>query len=238
MSAGDCSNASCLSLPPVPEWPLLAGYLEAHSLPLLSAVQIEQLAHYQRLLTVANQQFNLTHLLTDQEFLTGHCLDTLLLWQLLGSLPAPPGHYLDLGSGAGIPGLLIASWSGWPATLIDRNQKRCRFLRWVSQQLKLSQLQVSNQPVESYCLAPAADQQPLLITARALAKPKAMAALLTDLVVRSATDAQIYFAQQLSVADWQQFPAPTSWQLYDSQHYSLAGSERVVTLWGLGGDAR
>lgn len=47
-------------------------------------------------------------------------------------LRAGPGSLLDLGSGAGLPGLALASW--WPdarATLLDANERRCAALREV-----------------------------------------------------------------------------------------------------------
>jgi 16S rRNA (guanine527-N7)-methyltransferase len=42
---------------------------------------------------------------------------------------SPPGHFLDLGSGGGLPGLVLASHWGLRATLLDSMQKRTSFLR-------------------------------------------------------------------------------------------------------------
>jgi 16S rRNA (guanine527-N7)-methyltransferase len=44
--------------------------------------------------------------------------------------PAPPGHFLDLGSGAGVPGLvLLRSWPESRASLLDGSDRRAAFLR-------------------------------------------------------------------------------------------------------------
>ena len=42
----------------------------------------------------------------------------------------PPGRFVDLGSGGGLPGLVLLSlWPSAVAVLVDANQKRCAFLR-------------------------------------------------------------------------------------------------------------
>jgi 16S rRNA (guanine527-N7)-methyltransferase len=41
----------------------------------------------------------------------------------------PPGRFLDLGSGGGVPGLVLAgTWSGAEAVLLDASARRCEFL--------------------------------------------------------------------------------------------------------------
>jgi 16S rRNA (guanine527-N7)-methyltransferase len=45
-------------------------------------------------------------------------------------LPEPPRRLLDLGSGAGLPGLVLAEeWPTSAVTLLDANRRRCAFLR-------------------------------------------------------------------------------------------------------------
>jgi 16S rRNA (guanine527-N7)-methyltransferase len=42
----------------------------------------------------------------------------------------PPGDWLDLGSGAGVPGLFLAlSWTAVKGALVESNGRRCEFLR-------------------------------------------------------------------------------------------------------------
>jgi 16S rRNA (guanine527-N7)-methyltransferase len=45
-------------------------------------------------------------------------------------LVAPPGRFLDLGSGGGVPGLVLAlDWPDSSAVLLDAGERRCAFLQ-------------------------------------------------------------------------------------------------------------
>jgi 16S rRNA (guanine527-N7)-methyltransferase len=53
--------------------------------------------------------------------------------------PGGPAAFLDLGSGAGVPGLVLAlRWRGTHATLLDANRRRCDFARGAAQRLALA----------------------------------------------------------------------------------------------------
>jgi 16S rRNA (guanine527-N7)-methyltransferase len=44
-------------------------------------------------------------------------------------LPAPPGRFVDLGSGGGVPGLVLAGhWPEAEGVLVDASERRCAFL--------------------------------------------------------------------------------------------------------------
>lgn len=46
------------------------------------------------------------------------------------------GHFCDLGSGGGIPGLILLDvWPESSAVLLDGAQRRCEFLRWAADEL-------------------------------------------------------------------------------------------------------
>jgi 16S rRNA (guanine527-N7)-methyltransferase len=48
---------------------------------------------------------------------------------LAGLIGTPPPRFLDLGSGGGVPGLVLADqWSGADAVLADAGERRCAFL--------------------------------------------------------------------------------------------------------------
>lgn len=52
---------------------------------------------------------------------------------------APPARFLDLGSGGGLPGLVLADvWPSASATLLDANQRRCAFLAKAVDELGLT----------------------------------------------------------------------------------------------------
>ena len=47
---------------------------------------------------------------------------------------------VDLGSGGGVPGLVLASYlPGWSVVLVDASLRRCRFLEWAVEELGFSE---------------------------------------------------------------------------------------------------
>jgi 16S rRNA (guanine527-N7)-methyltransferase len=51
----------------------------------------------------------------------------------------PPAAFLDLGSGGGVPGLVLAvGWQGTPCVLLDAMGRRCDFLAWAVEELGIS----------------------------------------------------------------------------------------------------
>lgn len=53
-------------------------------------------------------------------------------------LPAADELAVDLGSGGGLPGLLLAASTEWHWFLVERSDRRCRFLEWAVRSLALS----------------------------------------------------------------------------------------------------
>lgn len=81
-----------------------------------------------------------------EALLPRHLLDALSIHHLLGT-----GAVLDVGSGAGFPGLALAIARPHQAFwLLDSNGKKARFLRHVVRQLGLGNVQVLHQRVERY----------------------------------------------------------------------------------------
>lgn len=88
-----------------------------------------------------------------------HIADALQLVPLL-----PPGaDGIDLGSGAGFPGLVLAIAAGVPFTLIEANQRKAAFLAEAARATDTA-VQVLSNRIETVRLPPAR-----LVTARALA---------------------------------------------------------------------
>lgn len=100
--------------------------------------------------------------------------------QLLAFAPAPAGKWIDLGSGAGFPGLVVALLSGWHVTLVESRAKRIDYLNRAIALLELeSRAMVAGMPVERVETANFG-----VISARAFAPlPK-----LLDLSARFSTD--------------------------------------------------
>jgi len=97
-----------------------------------------RLLDYLALLVQWNQAYNLTAVRDPQEMLGRHLLDSLSVVPYL-----PAGPLADLGSGAGLPGLVIALARPERAvTLVESNGKKARFLREAVRQLGLAQVRV------------------------------------------------------------------------------------------------
>ena len=83
-----------------------------------------KLAHYKSLVIDENQRQNLISHNSLAEFDTRHVEDAIQLASL-----GKPGSWCDVGSGAGIPGIVIALVTGAPMTLIEPRRLRADFLR-------------------------------------------------------------------------------------------------------------
>jgi 16S rRNA (guanine527-N7)-methyltransferase len=138
----------------------------------LSDAQLAQFARYRDLLLEWNQRFNLTAITDPQEVLTKHFLDSLAF------LLAIPTHFkvsgkltlLDVGSGAGFPGLpLQIVYPSWQITLLEATGKKVRFLEAVIADLGLSQTRAIQGRAEDLAHDPQHRAAYDLVTARALA---------------------------------------------------------------------
>jgi 16S rRNA (guanine527-N7)-methyltransferase len=125
----------------------------------------ERLTAFVDLLRRWQTAHNLVSARTLDDVWTRHVADSL---QLVPYAP-PAGHWVDLGSGAGFPGLVVAiALAGRPLrfTLVESSAKKCAFLRAAAQ--------ASGAAVEVACLriedhARSKPEPPEVISARALA---------------------------------------------------------------------
>ncbi|MBQ0961661.1 16S rRNA (guanine(527)-N(7))-methyltransferase RsmG [Ideonella sp. 4Y11] len=129
-----------------------------------------QLLAYLDLIARWNQVYNLTAVRDPQQMLTQHLLDCLAVVQPLRQQAAALDHaddlrLLDVGSGAGLPGVVLAIANpGWAITCVDTVAKKATFIRQVGAELGLRQLQAVHQRVEDMSTAPFS-----MITSRAFA---------------------------------------------------------------------
>lgn len=110
----------------------------------LTDVQINQLVTYIQLLNKWNKVYNLTSVRDPQEMISRHILDSLAVLPYLSG-----ASLLDVGTGAGLPGIPVAIANPEMAvTLLDSNSKKTRFLQQVKAELKLSNITVVHARVE------------------------------------------------------------------------------------------
>lgn len=139
------------------------------SLPQLASTR---LLAYLHLIAQWNKVYNLTAIRDPQAMLTQHLLDCLAIVPALrrglagqgGGGAGGPRRVLDVGSGAGLPGVVLAICEpGWQVTCVDAVAKKASFIRQVAAELGLPNLQATHQRVE------AMPGQHDLITSRAFA---------------------------------------------------------------------
>jgi 16S rRNA (guanine527-N7)-methyltransferase len=112
----------------------------------LSDKQIQQLLRYLSLILKWNRIYNLSAIRDPIESVKKHLLDSLSIIHFV-----QPGLLLDVGSGAGLPGIVIAIMK--PETevfVLDSVGKKCRFMQAVKSELALENLSVVNSRVESF----------------------------------------------------------------------------------------
>ena len=114
----------------------------------LSDDQAEQLLAYMALLNKWNKASNLTSVRKPDEMVSRHLLDSLSILPFVGA-----GRWLDVGSGGGMPGVILAIMlPDNHFTLLDSNGKKTRFLTQVKMELGLDNLLVVNSRVEAFPL--------------------------------------------------------------------------------------
>lgn len=123
----------------------LATGVAAMGLPVTAAMQ-QQLLDYLALLAKWNKVYNLTAVRDTGEMVTLHLLDSLSVLPYIKSK-----SLLDVGSGGGLPGIVLAiCLPTLRVTTIDTVQKKAIFMRQVKGELGLDNLNVVHGRVEQY----------------------------------------------------------------------------------------
>src|SRR5579859_7351852 len=104
--------------------------------PSISDFQLEQFLRYREELLDWNTRMNLTAITDPEEVLLKHFLDSLSLLQVYDK---PRTRLLDIGSGAGFPGLpLKLARPHWSVVLLEATGKKVTFLKHVIDTLQLA----------------------------------------------------------------------------------------------------
>lgn len=113
----------------------------------------EKLLAYLQLMAKWNRVYNLTALRNPGEWVTHHLLDSLAV---LPHVRSP--IIVDVGSGAGLPGLVLAIVRpGWQVISIEAVDKKAAFQRQVAAELALANVRVEGSRVEDAVLDGGAD---------------------------------------------------------------------------------
>ena len=141
-------------MPPLDQAALQAGAAQLGT-PLTDGMA-KQLLAYLDLLARWNKVYNLTAVRDAAQMGTHHLLDSLsVLAPLQRHAAGRPLRLLDVGSGGGLPGVVLAiTQPGWQVTCVDAVAKKAGFIQQVALELGLKNLHAAHARVEQ--LPPAA----------------------------------------------------------------------------------
>ena len=126
----------------------------------VSRETLQRLQIYRNLLLKWNSRVNLVGKSTLGDIWRRHFLDSA---QLLHYIPKKSKVWVDLGSGAGFPGMVLAILNVGTVHLVESNQRKCAFLREVARTTQTN-VEIHNKRIEHL------DPWPIdVITARAVA---------------------------------------------------------------------
>lgn len=138
----------------------------------------DRLRAYADLLLTWTRRINLVSAADAGRIWDRHVIDSLRLLPLM--TPGTP-RAIDIGSGGGLPGLVLAIAGGVPFDLVESDARKCAFLREAAR-VTGAPVQVHCSRIESCGLPPAP-----LVTARALAPLPALLALAAPLLAPGGT---------------------------------------------------
>lgn len=202
---------------------------EVLGLPPLEAEAEERLLVYFQELKHWSRKINLiAKRASNQEILEKHFLDSLTLLPLLGG---DRPHLLDIGSGAGFPGLVCkAVHPTLQLTLVEPRLKRVSFLRHVARRLELADLSVLACRVEDEEMLPS-DTGFTHITSRAVTEIKAF----LEMSSRFARPGMQIICMkgpkwEEELAAWKDSPSSARFTLHSRTEYVLPFSRGIRNL--------
>lgn len=179
-----------------------------------TADQANRLAHYLELLQRWNATYNLTAVRDPEAMRTQHLADCLAV---IGPLQrhATGGRLLDVGSGGGLPGVVIATLlPDWDVTCVDAVGKKMAFVRQVAGALPLLNLHAEHSRIE------ALKAQPFdVVTSRAFAS----LADFTALTRKHLASGGVWVAMKGRVPEGEMEALPADVEVFHVEHLHVPG---------------
>ena len=159
----------------------LAARLQACGIPHDPALP-GKLLRYHALLLDWNSRMDLTAVTDEEEMIDRHYVDSLMALTVPGLL-GEAGTLIDVGTGAGFPGLPLAlALPGWRVTLLDAQRKRLDFLQAVIDELGISNVTLIHSRAEDGARRPECRERFDVAVARAVAPLSVLAEYLLPYV--------------------------------------------------------
>jgi 16S rRNA (guanine527-N7)-methyltransferase len=152
----------------------LSGGINQLGLEVSSEAQ-QKLLDYLALMHKWNKVYNLTAIRDPEQMVSNHLLDSLAVLPHLW-----PGRWLDVGCGAGLPGVVLAIVRPeWSFTMLDSNSKKTSFVQQASIELGLLNVKVHCGRIEDWPVSEKFDG----IISRAFAETAEFVSLTRNLLV-------------------------------------------------------
>jgi 16S rRNA (guanine527-N7)-methyltransferase len=182
----------------------------------LNEGQCQGLLDYLALLQKWNQVYNLTAVRRPGEMVTHHLLDSLaVLPALRRHLVGRAARVLDVGSGGGLPGVVLAILEpGLDVTCVDAVGKKATFIRQVAVELKLPNLSAVHARVEDLRLPPFD-----VITSRAFAS----LADFTRLTRHLLKEGGVWMAMKGKLPEDEISAVPVDWSVFHVEQIDVPG---------------
>lgn len=123
----------------------------------------KKLGTYADLIRQWQKAINLVSPTTLPDLWQRHIVDSAQLWPILQNVSRGTS-VLDLGSGGGLPGLVLAAMGADHVTMVESDKRKCIFLQESARAMGLANVTVVNKRIEQYD-----GPKARLVTARALA---------------------------------------------------------------------
>ena len=132
----------------------VTGILGVHQIdPFLTDREVQDLSQYFELLKQWNKKIDLVSPQSDGMLIGKHFIDSAIVSRFISHNLRLPDEfcYLDVGSGAGFPGAILALFEpNRKVYLVEPREKRCFFLRELKRQIKLENMEVVCSRVEDF----------------------------------------------------------------------------------------
>ena len=189
----------------------------------VSDAQADQLLAYLDMLQRWNRVYNLTALRDPAEMLSHHLIDCLAVlpplqrWCAEAGLAGAGLRVLDVGSGGGLPGVVLAALRpAWQVDCVDTVVKKVSFIRQVAAELRLPRLQGLHARVENLAPPPGGYQ---LITSRAFASLPDFTALTRHLLA----DGGVWMAMKGKLPADEQAALPADVEVFHVEQLQVPG---------------
>jgi 16S rRNA (guanine527-N7)-methyltransferase len=175
---------------------------------------VDALLVYLAMLVKWNKAFNLTAVRTPAEMVSRHLLDSLAV------VPHLHGQcIIDVGSGAGLPGIPLAlAFPQREFVLLDSNSKKTRFLTQLRAELGLANLSVVHSRVEDYRPSPGFD----CVISRAYASIADILSSSGHLLIEGGE----FLAMKGGLPEQELMALPPGWRLLEQLRLQVPGLEQ------------